>query len=60
MNRLWTGKAREKGRLHMAEHKNGSMDISVQEKTFAGFIRMVIWGAGISIGILIFMALVNA
>lgn len=44
----------------MAEHKNGSMDIRVQEKTFAGFIRMVTWGAGISIGILIFMALVNA
>ena len=44
----------------MAEHKQGSMDISVQEKTFAGFIRMVTWGAGIAIGILIFMALVNS
>lgn len=44
----------------MAEHKHGSMNIKVQEKTFAGFIRMVTWGAGISIGILIFMALVNA
>lgn len=44
----------------MAEHKHGSMDTSAQEKTFAGFIRLVTWGACISIGILIFMALVNA
>ncbi len=44
----------------MAEHKHGSMDTTAQEKTFAGFIRMVTWGACISIGILIFMALVNA
>lgn len=44
----------------MAEHKHGSMDTSVQEKTFAGFIRMVTWGASISIGILIFLALANA
>ena len=44
----------------MADHKHGSMDIRPQEKTFAGFIRMVTWGACISIAILIFMALVNA
>lgn len=44
----------------MAEHKPGSMDITVQEKTFAGFIRMVTWGAAISIGVLIFLALANA
>ncbi len=44
----------------MAEHKHGSMEIKAQEKTFAGFIRMVTWGAGISIAILIFMALANA
>ncbi len=44
----------------MADHKQGSMDVRVQEKTFAGFIRMTTWGAGISIGILIFMALANA
>jgi Bacterial aa3 type cytochrome c oxidase subunit IV len=44
----------------MADHKPGSMDIRVQEKTFAGFIRMVTWGIVISISILIFMALVNA
>ncbi len=44
----------------MNDHKPGSMDIRVQEKTFAGFIRMAIWGAGISIAIIIFMALANA
>ena len=41
-------------------HKHGSMDVSEQEKTFAGFIRMAVWVAAVSIGILIFMALVNA
>ena len=44
----------------MAEHKHGSMDIREQEKTFDGFIRYVTWGAVISIGTLIFIALVNA
>lgn len=44
----------------MAEHKHGSMDTRTHEKTFAGFIRMSIWGAGISVGILIFLALANA
>lgn len=43
----------------MEEHKPGSMDIRVQEKTFAAFIRFSTWGAAISIGTLIFMALVN-
>lgn len=44
----------------MAEYKHGSMDTKAQEKTFAGFIRMVTWGIVISIGVLIFMALANA
>lgn len=44
---------------HNAEHKHGSMDIRAQEKTFAGFIRMSTWVAGIAIGVLIFLALVN-
>lgn len=43
----------------MADHKHGNMDTKVQEKTFAGFIRITTWGAAISIGILIFMALAN-
>lgn len=44
----------------MAEHKQGSMDIRAQEKTFAGFIRLSVWVAGVAIAALIFMALVNA
>ncbi|MEP2782170.1 MAG: aa3-type cytochrome c oxidase subunit IV [Pseudoruegeria sp.] len=44
----------------MAEHKHGDMDITVQEKTFAGFIKMVTWGACISIGVLIILAVFNS
>ena len=44
----------------MADHKHGSMNIGVQEKTFAGFIKASAWVAGVSVGILIFMALVNS
>ncbi|TVS02792.1 MAG: aa3-type cytochrome c oxidase subunit IV [Rhodobacteraceae bacterium] len=44
----------------MAEYEHGKMDITEQEKTFAGFIRFVIWGIAISIAVLIFLALVNA
>ncbi len=42
------------------EYKHGSMPIKEQEKTFAGFIRFLAWGIGLSIGILIFLALVNS
>lgn len=44
----------------MAEHKHGSMDIRAHEKTFSGFIKASMWVAGISIAVLIFMALVGA
>lgn len=43
----------------MAEHKVGSMDISEQEKTFDGFIKFSTWVAAISIGVVIFIGLVN-
>jgi hypothetical protein len=43
----------------MGEHKHGSMDISAQEKTFEGFIKMVTRGAILTIAVLIFLALVN-
>ncbi len=43
----------------MSDHKHGEMDISVQEKTFDGFISMTTKGAIISICLLIFIALVN-
>ncbi len=44
----------------MAEHKQGGMDIREQERTFAGFIRMSVWVAGIVIAILVFLALANS
>lgn len=44
----------------MAEHQQGSMDIREQEKTFAGFMRMVTWASVIIVAILIFLALANA
>jgi aa3 type cytochrome c oxidase subunit IV len=44
----------------MAEHNHGSMDTSVQEKTFAGFIKVSIWVGAISIGTLIFLAIFNS
>lgn len=44
----------------MAEHKPGSMDIRVQQKTFNGFIGFTKWGVILSIAVLIFIALVNS
>jgi len=41
-------------------HEHGSMDTTEQEKTFNGFIKAAMWVAGISIGILIFLALANS
>jgi Ni,Fe-hydrogenase I cytochrome b subunit len=43
----------------MAEHKHGEMDTQEQEKTFNGFLRMSAWVAGLSILLLIFIAIVN-
>lgn len=51
--------AQQHGDSH-GEHTPGSMDITVQQKTFDGFIRMVVRGVIVVIAILIFMALVNA
>ncbi|MFP4273397.1 MAG: aa3-type cytochrome c oxidase subunit IV [Paracoccaceae bacterium] len=45
----------------MAEdHKHGEMDITEKEKTFEGFIRIVTWGAGVAIAILLFLAIFNS
>ena len=43
----------------MAEHKHGEMDITSQEKTFEGFVKMTKWTVILIIAILIFLALVN-
>jgi hypothetical protein len=43
----------------MSDYKHGEMDISVQEKTFNGFISMVTKGSILCICVLIFAGLVN-
>lgn len=45
---------------HMADHKHGEMDISVQEKTFDGFMKFTTRGVVVIIVALILLALVNA
>ncbi len=44
----------------MSEHKHGEMDIAAHEKTFEGFVRAAAWCGGLSIAVLIFIALVNS
>lgn len=43
----------------MAEHEHGSMDITVQEKTFNGFMTFVTRSVIIIIVALILLALIN-
>jgi hypothetical protein len=42
----------------MAEHKNGEMDITVQEKTFDGFMSMTTKATIAIVVFLIFLALI--
>ena len=44
----------------MAEHVQGTMDITAQKKAYAGFQKGVTWGIIVSICALIILALVNA
>lgn len=41
-------------------HKHGSMDVKDHEKTFAGFVTFTKWSVIVIVGLLIFLALVNA
>lgn len=43
----------------MADHEHGSMDISVQEKTFAGFMTFVTRATIIILVALVLLALIN-
>ena len=43
----------------MSEHKHGSMNIDVQEKTFAGFVKFTIWSVVVIIVALILLAMIN-
>lgn len=44
----------------MAEHKHGSMDITVQEKTFNGFITFTIRTVIVILVAVVLLALINA
>ncbi len=44
----------------MAEFKHGSMDINAHEKTFESFIKVVVRGAIVCLGVLIFLAIFNS
>jgi aa3 type cytochrome c oxidase subunit IV len=44
----------------MAEHKHGSMDTSVQQQTFNGFVKVSTYVGAFSIGVLIFLAIFNS
>ncbi len=43
----------------MADHKHGEMDITVQEKTFDGFVKTVSYSIVIITVALILLALIN-
>ena len=45
--------------LTMTEHKHGEMNIEVQQKTFDGMLKAMIRVSIVSIGLLIFIAIVN-
>ena len=50
----------QRTKIQMAEqHKHGEMDITVQEKTFDGFVKLAARLAILAIVVLIFVALVN-
>lgn len=44
----------------MAEDEHGKMDIKEQERTFEGFLRFWVYVFGVSIAILIFLAIFNS
>jgi len=44
----------------MAEHKHGTMSTTVQEKTYAGFIKAVTYSCVLIVGVLIFLAVFNS
>ncbi len=41
-------------------HQHGTMDIRVQERTFAGFIRWITWSVVVILVVLVVLALSNA
>ena len=41
----------------MSDYKHGSMDITEQEKTFAGFMKASTWMVVVVIAVLVFLAI---
>ena len=41
----------------MADHKHGEMDISAQEKTFAGFMKWTTWTVIVILLLIVWMAI---
>lgn len=39
------------------EHEHGTMDITTQEKTFAGFVTFTKWAVIVIIAVLVFLAI---
>jgi Bacterial aa3 type cytochrome c oxidase subunit IV len=44
----------------MGEYKHGEMDVTGNQRVFEGFLKWVVWVAGVSIGVLIFLAIFNS
>ncbi len=44
----------------MSDHKHGEMDITEQERVFAGFIKFGIYVALFSVFVLVFLAIFNS
>ncbi len=44
----------------MAEHEPGTMNITTQERTFAGFVRFMTWAVIVALVFLVFLALAGA
>lgn len=44
----------------MSEYERGKMEITSHEKTFAGFLKAIVWVAVVTIAVLIFLALFNS
>lgn len=40
----------------MADYKHGEMNITVQTKTFNGFVKFITWSAGVICFVLLFLA----
>ena len=42
------------------EATQGSMDLTAHKKTFSGFMRATVWVVGLTVAILLFLALANS